>query len=190
MGARFGRVAAAALALASAREARAMHMANILPPEELVIGPSVAYGSIVGAADHPMYGLDVTYGKEVFWATLGARLLSDEHPTLMPYAEVGLCLGFNIGVGVTILANDTRPQSAAPHLFLGLPLPFREGINHNGRGLWFVEPYYRPLWLKGNTLHEVGLLVKVFVWSGSYEPPKPRPPAEPPLVDPPTKANR
>jgi hypothetical protein len=190
MGARFGQVAAAALTLALAGHARAMHMANLLPPEELVIGPSLAYGSIVGAADHPLLGVDVTYGRELFWATLGARLLADEHPTLMPYAEVGVCLVLNIGAGVTFLAHDRRQQSAAPHLFLGLPVPFVERVDVDGRGVWFVEPYYRPLWWEGNALHEVGLLVKVFAWTGSEQPPKPRRPDEPPLVDPPAESTR
>jgi hypothetical protein len=175
MGARFGQLAAALLA-------------------SLVVGPSVAYGSIVGAGDHPVYGLDFTYGREVFWGTLGARMRDGEHPTLMPYAEIGIWLVLNVGAGVTFLANDPQRRSAAPHLFLGLPIPFARR-DQSGAGLWLVEPYYRPLWWEGNTLHEVGLLLKVVVWSGGDDPaprrraPRTAPFGEPPLVDPPTKGN-
>jgi hypothetical protein len=195
MGARLGHVAAAALISALAREAHAMHMANLVPPDRLVLGPSLAYGSIVGAGDHPMYGLDFTYGREIFWGTLGTRMLDDERPKLMPYAEVGIWLVLNVGAGVTFLANDPQRRRAAPHLFLGLPIPFARR-DQGDAGVWLVEPYYRPLWWEGNTLHEVGLLLKVVVWSGGEDPPPRRPaPAprtapfgEPPLVDRPAKA--
>jgi hypothetical protein len=162
MGLRLGQLAVAALVLSGAREARALHL-EIEANDLLVVGPSLAYGSRVSASDHPIYGLDLTYTKSRFWGTLGARLLHDEHPTVLPYAELGMWLYVNIGFGGTLLLNAGREQKRllAPHLFVGVPVPLIETPTK----LWFVEPYYRPMWWQGTALHEVGLLFKVIVWA-------------------------
>jgi hypothetical protein len=159
-----------------------MHLADSVPNDMLVVGPSLAYGSRVSASDHPVYGVDLTYTRHQVWGTLGGRLLHDDRPTLLPYAELGVWLGVNVGFGATFLLNRESEQKRllAPHLFLGLPLPLGETQSK----LWLLEPYYRPMWWQGGALHEVGVLLKVVIWT--REAPRPARPirTEPPLVDP------
>jgi hypothetical protein len=163
----------------------AMHLPD--PPEHrLVVGPSLAYGSIAGAADHPLYGLEATYAYFVFWGSAGARLWHDAGPTLLPHAEAGVYLGINVGVGASYILENERERRLAPHLFLGLPLPVYVVDAPWGpleAGSCFVEPYYRPLWWQGNALHEVGLMFRITAFaSGTKRLPPPPRPASPPLV--------
>src|SRR3954468_10021444 len=106
MGLRPGQVALVALVLAASRQACAMHLGKLTPDGLFVVGPSLAYGSSVGATDHPLYGVDATYVKDTLWCTLGGRVLQRSSPIVLPYAEAGLWLGVNIGFGATVLVND------------------------------------------------------------------------------------
>jgi hypothetical protein len=94
------------------------------------------------------------------WGGGGVRMLHGSSTWIAPYAEAGLFFFGNIGAGCTYL-----PQSPGrkfhPHLFLGVPVPVGAEVFSYPV---YVEPYYRPLWLEGPTLHEVGLFVKLTTW--------------------------
>lgn len=182
---RHGYAAALGLTLAlTAARAEAMHLA---PPDNLIlVGPSLAYSSIVGEADRASLGLDLTLTQSLFWVSAGARFMPGDEWVSLPYGEFGLWLGANVGFGGTLIEGGPRGNQLAPHLFVGIPFPvqFADGVQLFGGGM-LVEPYYRPLWWQGNTLHEVGVLFKVFAWSSDDRPPPPPPdPDSSPLVDP------
>jgi hypothetical protein len=157
----------------------------------LIVGPSFAVAPLTGEGDHVALGLDVTYSYSLMWASLGARFLPDSEWVSLPYGEVGVWLLANIGVGCTVVQGGSRSGELAPHLFVGVPVPFSTAKRNALRRTFIFEPYYRPTWLDGSTLHEVGLLLKVVAWSGksrsdydSPPPPPPPPRTAPPLVDP------
>jgi hypothetical protein len=135
-----------------------------LPKGAFQLGPSVAYGMRVRAADHPVFGLDASYSYLMFWGGGGVRLLADEGPTVLPYVEAGAWLGVNIGVGCSLLANNPRRQVLATHLFLGFPWPVSGIKIKDTEYPVYLEPYYRPMWWSGTALHELGLLLKITTW--------------------------
>src|SRR4051812_23340451 len=119
---RVGQFAMALAIVAATREARAGHtpgMADILPPHLLVVGASLADGAIVGATDQPVFGLDATLTQSLFWGSLGGRLIQDDRLLFVPYAELGIWLGINVGGGISVPTNSRSRDVVAPHLFLG-----------------------------------------------------------------------
>lgn len=158
----------------------------------LVIGPSMAAAVIARQDAQPVLGLDATYSYELLWASLGARFIAGEKWTSLPYGEVGVWLLANVGAGCTVVRGGAHHGQIAPHLFLGLPIPISPAKRNSLRRTFILEPYYRPTWWEGDTLHEVGLLVKVVAWGRKSRPryesppitPAPAPRSDPPLVDP------
>lgn len=153
----------------------------------LIVGPSLAVAALSNEGDQVALGLDVTYSYSVLWGSLGARFLPDGEWVSLPYGEVGLWLLANIGVGGTVVRGGTRSGQVAPHLFLGLPLPVSTAKRNAFKRTLIFEPYYRPMWWEGSTLHEVGLLMKIVAWGrdSKYDGPETVPPAPPPRSDPP-----
>jgi hypothetical protein len=157
----------------------------------LIVGPSLAAAALSNEGDQVALGLDVTYSYSVLWGSLGARFLPGSEWVSLPYGEVGLWLLANIGVGCTVVQGGTRSGQVAPHLFLGLPLPVSTAKRNSFKRTLIFEPYYRPMWWEGSTLHEVGLLMKIVAWGrdskydGPENVPHPPPPrSDPPLVTP------
>ena len=80
---------------------------------------------------------------------------------MLPYVEAGLWLVVNIGGGYTIDVTEGETNASGPHLFLGLPLPFRVSERES---ITYCEPYYRATFSSAGTLHEGGVFVKWAKW--------------------------
>jgi hypothetical protein len=132
------------------------------PNNDVAVGPSLAWARVDRRSDF-MAGLDFTYFTKstspffpLYWVSAGLRTASATGPAVvLPYAEAGGWLLFNVGIGYSA-AIRAESSTHYAHLFLGLPLyPFP-----------IVEPYYRPAFRLGGaaapTIHELGLLLK---WS-------------------------
>ena len=187
----------AAAAFSAATPASAGGLKGLPDPgvsdHNLVIGPSMAAAVTSRKDAQPALGLDVTYSYSLLWASLGARFISDEQWTSLPYGEVGIWLLANVGAGCTVVHGGSHSGQVAPHLFLGLPIPVSPAKTNSFHRTLIVEPYYRPTFWEGDTLHEAGLLVKIVAWGRKSRPryespvvPLPAPRSDPPLVDPPT----
>jgi hypothetical protein len=88
------------------------------------------------------------------------------------YAEGGVALILSLAAGAGYHLDSTSASRWGFHLFAGVPIPVigfgRDGAStpfssaiHIAPALLYLEPFYRPEFLKGETVeHEVGLMLK------------------------------
>ena len=130
----------------------------------LVLGPSAAFIAGGGLDAAPAVSLDLTYGYvnrwPIFWASLGCRFAVRADPIVLPYAEVGASLPFNLGLGYSAAFGATEEIGHHFfHLFVGAPIPI---FYFSPAVPLLIEPYYRPAFGK-EVVHEAGLLVKYLI---------------------------
>jgi len=131
-----------------------------LSDNAVVLGPSLAYAPGDGERSGFLFGGDATLTAGFAWASLGARVRPGERFHGYPYAEAGIWLLVNFGVGYSVgLGSDVPVHNW--HWFVGLPIPV-SALSDDDPAI-FVEPYYRPTMTIDDTaptLHELGVLLK------------------------------
>jgi hypothetical protein len=75
-----------------------------------------------------------------------------------PSAGGGVWFIVNVGGGYTFSTKEGPEHLAAPHFFIGAPLPLN--LFWDNDRPWYFEPYYRPTYARDGAVHEVGVLFK------------------------------
>jgi len=146
--------------LLGARHSQAHMPLPSLGDNAFVLGPSVAYAPGDGQRSGFLFGGDATLTAGFAWASLGGRVRPGERWNGYPYAEAGIWLLVNFGVGYSVGLGSEAPRHNW-HWFVGLPIPVSALSDDDP--VILVEPYYRPTMAIENaspTLHELGVLVK------------------------------
>jgi hypothetical protein len=131
------------------------------PENEITVGPLGGWVFGTGRERPLLLGAEFSYlpGNQL-WVSVGGRALwSEPDTTGVLHAEAGIWLFATLGVGYSrrLWGDAFDPDSA--HLFVGAPVPFAEAFD---AGMFFAEPYYRPMLglHSADVTHELGLKLK------------------------------
>jgi hypothetical protein len=113
-----------------------------------------------------LLGAELSGLTNVFWVTLGGRVLTAESGTTgLMHFEAGAWFLAAFGVGYSQRLWGGAFDEINLHTFIGFPAPLAEVSTH--RMFYIVFPYYRPMLglASGNVVHEIGLMVKFSTFS-------------------------
>lgn len=131
--------------------------ARLYPDCDVASGPSFAYIKDYknGRTGYSM-NVDTSLSHGQFAASINGKYIrfTDRDRLYGVQSEFTVWLLANLGGGVGYLWGNEKGR--VYHVFVGLPILLRE----NGPA-YFLEPYYRCNFFKGNKYHEYGFMIKM-----------------------------